>query len=257
MNIERHFCLDESPQFHMIELDCIDSTNNFLKHYRPPGPCRLTLATAEFQTSGRGAGTNTWESEHGSNLLFSLLIYPQKTEASKVFALSEVLALSVHHALSEFSSGFTIKWPNDIYYADHKVAGLLIENDITGKNIFRSVMGVGLNINQKMFKSDAPNPISLSQILGEDIERRFVLEKVAEHFSHYYQMLEQGDYDEIHSRYLQRQYKWQKKHLFEDEEGTFRATVEDVEPDGHLNLRDEEGHLRRYAFKEVKYIITT
>lgn len=255
MNRERHFCLDDSPHFHMIELDAIDSTNNFLKKYRPLRPCRITMATAEFQTSGRGADTNTWESERGANLLFSLLTFPQRTEASKVFSLSETLALSVHRALSDFSSGFSIKWPNDIYYADYKVAGLLIENDIAGKNIYRSIMGVGINVNQKSFLSDAPNPMSLAQILGEDVERRFVLESVMEHFSQYYRMLEQEEYARIHAHYLQSLYRWKESHLFEDENGAFKASITDVEPDGHLNLCDENGQTRRYAFKEVKYII--
>ena len=180
---------------------------------------------------------------------------PQRTEASKVFSLSETLALSVHRALSYFSSGFSIKWPNDIYYADYKVAGLLIENDIAGKNIYRSIMGVGINVNQKAFLSDAPNPMSLAQILGEDVERRFVLESVMEHFSQYYRMLEQGEYARIHAHYLQSLYRWKESHLFEDENGAFKASITDVEPDGHLNLCDENGQTRRYAFKEVKYII--
>ena len=255
MNRERHFCLDESPHFHMMELDTIDSTNNFLKKYRPPRPCRMTLATAEFQTNGRGADTNSWESAYGNNLLFSLLTYPQAVPASRVFVLSEVLALSVHHALNEFASGFSIKWPNDIYHADRKVAGLLIENDIAGKNIQRSVMGVGININQSEFLSDAPNPVSLKQIMGEEVERRFVLESVMEHFTRYYQMVERGEHDSIHKEYLEHLYRWQEPHLFEDEQGVFKAAIKDVEADGHLILTDENGMDRRYAFKEVKFII--
>ncbi len=262
MNIERHFCLDESPAFHMIELDAIDSTNNFLKKYAPLRPCRMTLATAEFQTAGRGADTNSWESEAGANLLFSLLTCPTTVEASRFFVLSEALALAVRDALGEFADGFTIKWPNDIYHADGKVAGLLIENDIAGKHIRRSIMGVGLNVNQTEFWSDAPNPVSLAQILGQPVERRFVLERVVEHFNKYYRMLEQGEYAEIHSRYLQHVYRLRETHLFQEPARAsgeparrFRATIVDIEPGGHLCLRDEEGCVHRYAFKEVQYII--
>ncbi len=262
MNIERHYCLDESPTFHMIELDAIDSTNNFLKKYSPLRPCCMTLATAEFQTAGRGADTNTWESEAGSNLLFSLLTYPNAEEAARIFVLSEALALAVRDALGEFAPGFTIKWPNDIYHADSKVAGLLIENDIAGKHIQRSIMGVGLNVNQTEFRSDAPNPVSLAQILGRPVERRFVLERVVEHYAKYYRMVEQGEYAEIHSRYLQHVYRWQETHVFQEPARAFgeparrfRATIVDIEPDGHLRLKDEEGRIHRYAFKEVQYII--
>ena len=255
MNIERHFCLDESPNFHMIELDTIDSTNNFLKNYQPPRPCRLTLVTTEYQTNGRGADTNKWESERGANLLFSLLATPQGAEASHVFTLSQALALSVLQALGEFATGFTIKWPNDIYHNNHKVAGLLIENDLAGKYIQRSILGVGINVNQTTFLSDAPNPISLAQIVGEPVERRFVLERVVEHFTQYLKLLEQKEYAEIHNRYLQHLYRWSLPHTYEDQNGTFVASITGVEEDGHLNLCDESGCTRRYAFKEVKYIL--
>lgn len=239
----------------MFELDSIDSTNNFLRHYKAPSERRMVLATAEYQTAGRGSGSNTWESERGKNLLFSLLVHPRWVDAAEMFGLSEVAALAVKEALGEYAGGFTVKWPNDIYYGHKKIAGLLIENVLEGHSVGQCVIGVGLNVNQSAFLSDAPNPISLSQILDHEVERRFVLEKVLEHFCHRYDQLEQEGREQIHADYLSCIYRRGEAHTYSDSQGLFQATLQDVELSGHLLLQDKEGRMRRYAFKEVQYII--
>mgnify|MGYP002623029918 FL=1 len=254
-----HFCLDDSPRFQMIELDQVTSTNDFLRAYRPIKERWLTLVTAEFQTAGRGSGVNHWESERGKNLVFSLLTYPRHVASQDMFMLSEALALAIHEALGTFilqPSSFTIKWPNDIYWNDLKVCGMLIENDLQGAHVERCVMGVGVNINQTEFRSDAPNPISLAQIMGHEVERRFVLEHIMECFTRYYEWTEQGRAAELHTLYLSHLYRKGELHTFHDELGDFRGTIEDVEPTGHLIIADETGRNRRYAFKEVNYILT-
>ncbi len=239
----------------MMELGHVDSTNRFARNYRPVRPVRISLVTAEYQTAGKGAGTNTWESAEGENLLFSLIVQPSMVQANHVFVLSEAMSLSVCKALETIGQGFSIKWPNDIYHNDHKIAGMLIENDIVGHHIGRSIMGVGININQTAFVSDAPNPISLAQILGEPIERRFIMEAVMEQFNTLYAMVEQGREEELHQQYLERLYRKGTYHAYCDENGQFEAQILDVEPNGHLLLQDMEGRTRRYAFKEVSFII--
>ena len=254
---ERHFCLDDSPWFRMVELDEVASTNDFLRCYRPVGEeRRMTLVTAEFQTTGRGSGSNHWESRRGENLLFSLLIHPRHIPADRMFVLSEMLALAVRDALSSFLSPIAnqplkIKWPNDIYWGDKKVCGMLIENELRGSVVENCVMGVGINVNQTQFESDAPNPVSLKQIVGEDVERRFVLERVVEYFCRYYEA-ESGD---VHEKYLGHLYRRGEVHAFRDKEGDFQGTIVDVEPTGNLIILDETGQNRRYGFKEVEYII--
>ncbi len=255
MSYERHFCLDNSPTFRMMELDEVSSTNDFLKHYRNAGGVKYQLVTAEYQVAGRGAGQNKWESERSKNLLFSLSVLPKGIPASEMFRISEIISLAVCNALNEYQSGFLIKWPNDIYYKDYKVAGILIENDLSGKVILRSIIGVGVNVNQKAFLSDAPNPYSLAQIIGKETERRFVLEKIIEYFISYLEELENGVGENIHKQYLKKLYRQNEWHLFSDENGTFRALIHDVERTGHLVLKCEGGELRKYAFKEVQYII--
>ena len=264
--IEEHFCLDDSPEFRMVELDEVTSTNDFLRNYRPVGPeRRMTLVTAEFQTSGRGAGSNHWESRYGENLLFSLLVHPRHIPADRMFVLSEVLALAIFRALSDFvewqtangkrqmindEGAFAIKWPNDIYWEDKKICGMLIENELQGDRIERCVMGVGVNVNQMTFESDAPNPVSLAQIVGEQVERRFVLERIMEYFTRYYDK----EQEEIHEMYLGHLYRKDEQHIYRDKDGEFRGTIVDVEPTGYLNIVDEMGVKCRYAFKEVEYV---
>ena len=265
--MEKHFCLDDSPTFRMLELDEVDSTNNFLRHLDTPGDRRMTLVTAEFQTAGRGADTNRWESARGENLLLSLRVLPACLPVRHMFAISEATALAIRDALNAFlpissppkgGRGVSIKWPNDIYYADCKVAGMLIENDLQGARVLRSTIGIGININQRRFLSDAPNPRSLADIVGHDIERRFVLEQFMDSFTHRFAQIETGRQDALdalHEDYKSHLYRLGEEHTYSDKDGTFRATLTDVEPSGHLILKDTTGNQRRYEFKEVKYEI--
>lgn len=253
--MERHFCLDDSPLFRMIELGDVDSTNNFLRHFAAPGDRRMMLVTAEFQTAGRGSDQNRWESARGENLLLSLRVMPQQLPANRMFAISEAAALAVADALNVFAPGFKVKWPNDVYHGDSKVCGMLIENDLQGRFVQRSTIGIGINVNQRTFLSDAPNPRSLAQITGHDVERRFVLEQFMEHFTRNMATINRGELDALHASYLENLYRKDEEHTYSDKDGTFRATLIDVEPTGHLILQDTDGQRRRYEFKEVKYVL--
>lgn len=237
-----------------ISLEETVSTNRYAKELPEDESLELTLVTAEFQTAGRGAGTNKWESERGQNLLFSIVAYPKQLLANQMFALSEVTALAICDTLNSYTQGFQIKWPNDIYFGNMKAVGMLIENDLHGKQVHRSVIGVGVNINQTLFRSDAPNPVSLAQILGHEENRSQVLEQILEQFIHYYVMMEREQFPELHKRYMQHLYRRNALHTYADATGTFQAQIIDVEPTGHLNLEDENGRLRRYDFKEVRFI---
>ena len=263
--MERHYCLDDSPTFRMLELDEIDSTNRFLRHLDTPGDRRMTLVTAEFQTAGKGAGTNSWESARGENLLLSLRVMPSNLPVRRMFAISEATALALKESLDAFvlphtppkrGRGVCIKWPNDIYFEDSKVAGMLIENDLMGAQVRSSVIGIGINVNQRRFLSDAPNPRSLADIVGHDVERRFVLEQFMEHFMHYMPTLDEGKddaLDALHECYKKHLYRFGEEYDFLDEMGVFCAKIIDVELSGHLILQDKGGNRRRYAFKEVRF----
>jgi len=248
--------LDDSPRFKMIELDETVSTNSFLRDYRPLQPVDITLVTAEYQTAGRGQGINKWESERGKNLLFSLLVNPALLPAAQAFVLSEAIALSIREAIARFvSEEVTIKWPNDIYVGDSKIAGILMENTLQGTCVARSIIGCGVNISQEAFVSDAPNPVSMRQLLRCDTERSFVLDAIINGFTHRYDLIQRGSFDTVTDEYRARLYRRSGFHPFRDAEGSFEAEIADVELSGHLVLRRSDGRLCRYAFKEVTFLL--
>ena len=241
-----------------IALEETTSTNAYAKTLPEDESHELTLVTTEFQTTGRGAGTNTWESERGKNLLFSLVVYPQRLQANQMFALSEVTALAIRDALvaqcSMFNVQCSIKWPNDIYHVDKKIVGMLIENDLRGKWVRRSIIGVGVDVNQTRFLGDAPNPVSLAQILGKEVDRDQVLESILHQFNYYYGMMEREQFADLHNRYMQYLYRKNGLYSYADATGTFQARIIDVESTGHLVLECQNGEQRRYDFKEVKFL---
>ena len=239
----------------IISLHSVNSTNTYLRHLPAEEDEDWTLVKAHYQEAGRGAGDNHWESEAGKNLLFSLRTHPVFVEAHDVFVLSEALSLSVWRTLQGYVRGFSIKWPNDIYYGDRKVAGLLIENDLMGGKVQTSIMGVGLNVNQKRFVSDAPNPVSLLQILGHETSCQEVLDDFLSQFRLYYDRVRAHEYQALHAEYMENLYCRNREHAFCDQNGTFVGRIVNVEPTGHLVVADTDGHSRRYAFKEVEYIL--
>ena len=167
-------------------------------------------------------------------------------------------ALSCHEALGNYTDGFTIKWPNDIYWQDKKIGGILIENELEGKYITQSIIGIGLNVNQEIFHSDAPNPVSLKQIIGAEFDIQELMMKVVHGIIGGYRQLEANfEFTQQAIGTLYRKHLYRHKGLFpyRDAQGDFLAEYQEVEPDGHLILKDEQGTLRRYAFKEVSFVL--
>ena len=162
----------------IIHLDTIDSTNRYLREMDCPAEEDLLVCVADYQTAGRGQGTNTWESEKGKNLLFSVLAKPVDIAPTRQFILSEACALALKDVLDRSVDDITLKWPNDIYWQDCKLSGTLIETSLSGGRIRHCIFGVGLNVNQREFKSDAPNPVSLWQIVQHETDREHLLEQI-------------------------------------------------------------------------------
>lgn len=244
-----------------VALDETDSTNHYcfndsdVSRLSQEPPVRMVVVSTEYQSAGRGQGTNTWESEAGKNLLFSILCHPMWVPVRAQFVLSECIALAIRDALSAYVEGIAIKWPNDIYYNNQKICGILIENRLSGGRIRDCVIGVGLNVNQQVFLSDAPNPVSLSQILGREVDREALLHDVVRRFDEYLKFTQQADYGSIMGVYMSALYRGKGFHVYRDHDGEFEAAVVEVEDDGHLVLRDREGCIRSYAFKEVEFRI--
>ena len=161
----------------IIRLRETDSTNNFMSRYTDCTDSDLVVVTAEYQTNGRGQGTNTWESENSQNMLFSMLIKPTGVDADKQFVLSMAEALALREALGACVSDITLKWPNDVYWRDYKISGTLIETALSGKKVKQCIFGTGINVNQTLFLSSAPNPTSLCLITGRTFSKDEVLDK--------------------------------------------------------------------------------
>lgn len=245
-----------SNERRIIRLEETDSTNRYLKQLvREERPEEGSLVIADYQTEGRGQMGNSWYSGRGDNLLFSLLIYPRQLPANESFILSRVTSLALKNLLDSFTDDIRIKWPNDIYWKDKKIAGILIENDIQGKEIDNTVIGIGLNVNQQIFPVDLANPVSMRQITGTLHDREHLLELFMREFFLLYRDLQEGLKTDIEDEYMLDLYRVNDYYWFEDCKGRFKAKIETVLSSGHLVLRtldsDEE---RRYTFKEVSFM---
>lgn len=255
---------EPSPAIRYINVDECDSTNNYVKSLLAtddgvaPRP-EMVVVAAKYQRAGRGQGSNHWVSDPGKNLLFSILCHPTWLPVRDQFSLSKAIAVAIWDNLATYcKDGLSIKWPNDIYYNDKKLAGILIENTISGGHIENCIVGIGINVNQQEFPSSIPNPVSISQICGSEQVPDIIgtlLKAIVSSFSGYLSDFRGGDYQKIASLYQSRLYRSSGFHPFRDKDGDFEAAIIEVEDDGTLVLRDRQDGIRTYAFKEVEFII--
>lgn len=240
--------------------DSIGSTNTYLRELGGGDPAYdLEVAVASFQTAGRGQKGNSWESEAGKNLLFSILAHPGNLQVQEQFYISEAIALAVSDSVMEaigpdFAADVSVKWSNDVYWKDYKMAGILIENTLQGSRILDTVAGVGLDVNQEVFVSDAPNPISLKNITGREFDIEALLNDITARFIGYME-LPAGKRAEVDRLYRSRLYRREGYHRFRDENGVFEACIEGIRPDGCLMLQTRSGEHRVYEFKQVQFIL--
>lgn len=240
----------------IVKLEEVDSTNNYLKRLvNEQHPEEGSMVITDYQTEGRGQMGNAWASEAGKNLLLSILIYPDNLMANEQFIISRIASLAVKNCLDQFVDDIRIKWPNDIYWEDKKIAGMLIENDVQGKYIQNSVIGIGININQQSFPEKLPNPISLRKITGIDNDINTIADIFVREFFMLYREFQDGKTTQIEDEYMLDLYRTSDYYWFKDEGGSFKAMIKEVMPSGHLVLETmNEGELRQYAFKEVSFI---
>ena len=231
-----------------------DSTNNYAANQLlTKRPSDGSVFIADSQIVGRGQASNTWESEPNMNLTFSILLYPDFLEISRQFELSKTISLGVADYLNEMTSNVCIKWPNDIYLQNRKVAGILIENSIRTNKIASSIIGIGLNINQNKFVSDAPNPVSLSQITGHVYNLEESLSELCLKLDARYRQLKSGEFREIDEDYSALLYLQGIWAPFSDENGDFEGRVLGVDAIGRLRIENKSGKINKYQFKEVTF----
>lgn len=220
-----------------------NSTNTLLKELIAKGQ-EPDFIYAGYQTAGRGQTGNSWESEKGKNLICSILLPPNKN----LYFLNIAVSVAI---LRLFDEPLTIKWPNDIYWKDKKLAGILLENAIIGNEVKYTIAGIGLNVNQTEFVSDAPNPVSLKQISGKEYAIDSLMQDLLEAVHTVLNEPEEAVWSEYKAHLYRREGYWP----FADHNGTFEAQIEDVLPSGEIVLRDKNGQLHTYGFKQIKYIL--
>lgn len=215
------------------------------------------------QTAGRGQRGNSWEARPGENLTFSTLLRPEALPAVRQFEMSMCVSLAIADTLVAHGIEASIKWPNDIYAGgDRKICGILIENSLAGTRLERAVVGVGLNVNQTLFESDAPNPVSMRMITGRSYALEPLLGELVDAMLSGMQAFGTGDEADaaaLKARYMARLWRGDGAlYPFSDKlrgGERFAASVEDVASDGTLSLRDQAGRVRKYLFKEVEFLL--
>ena len=218
------------------------------EHVLPEGYSIYT----DFQLAGKGQPGNAWESYEGKNILFSIVLRPLQLPMEELFLLSQLVSVAIKKSLDIKISNITVKWPNDIYWNDKKLAGILIENSLQGDKIKMAVIGVGLNVNQVVFESNAPNPVSLMQITGKRQNRKNLLQLITQNIMELYNEM---DMVKIRSDYSGSLYRKDGFHLFKDDNNSFKAKIFDIHSDGQLELETETGERKEYYFKEVQFIL--
>ena len=214
------------------------------------------VIVAESQSAGRGQRGHRWESEVGQNLTFSLVLEPTFVAPANQFLLSEAVALGVVDMLDGYGIGAKIKWTNDIYVGDRKLAGILIEHKLQGASLARTIVGIGLNVNQRDFPSDLPNPVSMVQLRHFEFDRDEVLNRLVKTIMARYEQLRSGDDGPLQQDYHNRLYRLGMLDWYALPSGRrFRGTIMGVRPTGALVIENEKRERSEYLFKEVEFTI--
>lgn len=259
-------------------IDQTDSTNSLMQRLlkgedQEYAACLkedIPLIYTTYQTAGRGQTGNGWESERGKNLLLSYLLREPEVNISEMFLLNVIAAVAAHRTIAEWLSFeqrpmLSIKWPNDIYIGNRKIAGILVENSLSGTKIQHSIAGIGINVNQEQWGSGAPNPVSIKQLTGVKAD----IDAIVKRFKHKLETNLSWDPVQLLNYYRVHQYRCNGYWPFVEREvstaptmnataeveGQFMAKIEGFLPTGELLLRDQQGNQRKYHFKQVRYVL--
>ncbi len=209
------------------------------------------------QTAGRGQRGNVWSSKAGENLTFSLVWEADFVAAKEQFRISEAVALALVDTLAGYGIEAQIKWPNDIYVGHKKICGILIEHDLGPQaRLARTIVGIGLNVNQTQFEDWIPNPTSIALLTGERKGTNDVFGDLYEALERRFGQLKESP-EEVQRDYLVHLYRLDRPATYALPNGKqFRATIRDVKPTGELIVEHEEGgFVKPYLFKEIEFVI--
>jgi len=238
-----------------------NSTNTYLRQHPETDD-----VYAGFQTAGRGQAGNGWESEPNQNLLLSVRLRPQDILASDQWQLCMQVSVALWQTVAEYvenKNKLCIKWPNDLYYEDKKLAGVLIEHTLSGEYIAESIVGIGLNVNQTQWNDSVPNPISIRQITGQE----YRVDNLAMHLIQNLHNIgiTSANWASLYAQHLYRKkgyYFWEEREVNcqptmngHRSVLSFEAQIAGITPQGELVLRRRTGEEKKYHFKQIKYIL--
>lgn len=244
----------------ILYIEQTDSTNREMWRMIDAGrelPEGFALRAGD-QTDGRGLGNTSWISEAHKNLTFSVLFKPHFLPPNKQFLLNKTIAVALITALSKTANNisFKIKWPNDIYCNNKKIAGTLIENRIMGQTFELCVVGAGVNVNQRIFPDDLPNPTSLALMTEKEHSIKRILDMILESMILNYSILKQKKYESaIHEAYLKHLLGYGKRMQFASEGEVFYAMIVGVNDYGKLILQFENQDIKEFAMKEIELVL--
>jgi BirA family biotin operon repressor/biotin-[acetyl-CoA-carboxylase] ligase len=233
-----------------------NSTSSYLKELlkqRKLPECSAVITN--HQKKGRGQPGNSWESMPGKNITFSIVLYPTMIEPSKQFILSKTIAVALAKTLEKEIGPVQIKWPNDLYFKNSKIGGILIENSLHGSIIDQSVVGIGININQEKFSEELPNAVSIKNITGRNTDLAAFFQSLYQTLIDHYLLLSEGHQASIEEDYYKHLFRRTGLHRYRDAQGTFEAEFSCIDPSGRLFLKHKNGEISKYAFKEVEFML--
>ncbi len=240
---------------HIIHIQEVNSTNTYLKNLAAETQLEEgTVILADNQTEGKGRGDHKWVSPAGEGLTFSIYLRPA-LEASHHFCLNEFVSLSIIYMLKEYSIMAKIKWPNDIYVHNKKIAGILIENSLQGPTIVSSIIGIGMNINQIEFPDELPDAISLRQAMGKSFDLKALLDALLRDLGVYYSSLKNKDFESIHQEYNNHLFRKNEIITYSTKGKINRGRLHEVSAGGELVIQKESGEYNSFLFDELQMII--
>lgn len=237
----------------VIYLPQCDSTNRFAQEFIIKNSATEgTVVITDCQTHGQGQRGNSWEAAPGQNITLSLILKPGFLLAQNQFDLNICISLAVLDFAQIFlARNLKLKWPNDLYYGNKKIGGILIQNSLSGQNIQHAVIGIGLNINQDSFSIATASSFSL--ITGKNFALNLLIERLLESIEARYLQLKNGDYTRLRFTYLENLYRYQELNRYLINGNTVEGIIIGVSEAGQLGLRINES-IKYFGFKEIAFV---
>ncbi|MBO5955948.1 MAG: biotin--[acetyl-CoA-carboxylase] ligase [Bacteroidales bacterium] len=235
----------------------LESTNQYLQNLLNEGAdIADNIVVTDFQTSGKGQGKNVWESEDGKNLLFSIALDMSFLKAENQFLLTQMVSVAMINVLKKYlpEESLFIKWPNDIYFNDKKIAGILIKNEIKGMMMGTSIIGIGLNVNQTSFDENLPNPISMKMITGKDYDLYELLSSISQQLSANSQQPTTNSQQPTANSYIKHLYRYQQWALYEHEGQVKEMIITGYDRFGRLILKEKNDLEVVCDLKEIAFV---